>query len=66
MAHDISIWGHEAMSGECDDCGEHCLECRCTPEDVEKSKKRNLQLYFNDFLGDKISLDDLKKIVEDY
>lgn len=20
------------MSGECDDCGEHCLECRCMDE----------------------------------
>lgn len=20
------------MSGECDDCGEHCLECRCMEE----------------------------------
>ena len=22
------------MSGECDDCGEHCLECRCGKEEA--------------------------------
>lgn len=24
------------MSGECDQCGEHCLECRCSHEEDKK------------------------------
>ncbi len=29
------------MSGECEKCGEHCLDCRCTPLDIEKFHARD-------------------------
>ncbi len=54
------------MSGECDHCGEHTLECRCTPEDIQKSKLKQLNLYLKDFIEDKISLEELKEIAEDF
>lgn len=54
------------MSGECDDCGEHCLECRCTPEYKEKSRLKHLNLYLKDFIEDKISLEERKEIAEDF
>lgn len=27
------------MSGECDDCGEHCLECRCGKGNMWKTEE---------------------------
>jgi hypothetical protein len=31
------------MSGECDDCGEHCLECLCDIDHAMNYAKRTIQ-----------------------
>lgn len=32
------------MSGECETCGEHCLDCRCDDmKEIIKMKRRNLE-----------------------
>jgi hypothetical protein len=36
------------MSGECDDCGEHCLECKCMDEINNKKGNMDDKLGFLD------------------
>lgn len=40
------------MRGECDKCGEHCLDCRCHWSQTKKGKKQLL-----DIVNEKYSFD---------
>lgn len=49
------------MSGECDSCGEHTLDCMCK---YEKFKKCNAAIYREDKLCLKCLINELKELLK--
>lgn len=56
------------MSGECNKCGEHCLECRCTERKLVFDKRQPLtdEMIFNELEKVFVRLRNIKTYVKQH
>lgn len=61
------------MSGECDSCGEHIVDCICNSEKKYQDATKHIKQMFLDFLwylddhkNDWKSRDDLEDVIDDF